>query len=92
MTKITYLALTILVMTAGAPLAAELTNGTVKKVDSSGKKVTLIHEELKNLEMPAMTMVFYVDDPSILAKMKEGSKIQFLAERVSGKLTVTQVK
>lgn len=72
--------------------AAEFTNGTVKKIDAKAKKVTLIHEELKGLEMPAMTMVFEVKDDAVLAKLKEGAKVQFVAERVNGKLTVTQVK
>ncbi|KQZ91719.1 hypothetical protein ASD74_20370 [Rhizobium sp. Root564] len=77
--------------TAGA-FAQEFTNGTVKKLDAKAKKVTLIHEELKGLEMPAMTMVFEVKDDAVLAKLKEGAKVQFVAERVNGKLTVTQVK
>ena len=73
-------------------LAAEFTKGTVKKVDAKAKKVTLIHEELKNLEMPAMTMVFRVQDDAILEKLKQGANVEFVAERVNGKLTVTQVK
>ncbi|MQU73574.1 Cu/Ag efflux protein CusF [Sinorhizobium medicae] len=77
--------------TAGA-FAQEFTNGTVKKVDAKAKKVTLVHEELKTLEMPAMTMVFAVEDDALLAKLKEGAKVQFVAERKNGKLTVTQVK
>ena len=72
--------------------AQEFTNGTVKKLDAKAKKVTLIHEELKGLEMPAMTMVFEIKDDALLAKLKEGAKVQFVAERVNGKLTVTQVK
>jgi len=77
---------------AAGAFAQEFTNGTVKKVDAKAKKVTLIHEELKSLEMPAMTMVFTVDDEAMLAKLKEGAKVQFVAERKNGKLTVTQVK
>lgn len=77
---------------AAGAFAQEFTNGTVKKVDAKAKKVTLIHEELKSLEMPAMTMVFAVDDEAMLAKLKEGAKVQFVAERKNGKLTVTQVK
>ena len=50
------------VATASGAFAQEFTNGTVKKVDAKAKKVTLIHEELKSLEMPAMTMVFQVED------------------------------
>jgi len=88
------LAATTLVATALASgaFAAEFTKGTVKKVDAKAKKVTLIHEELKDLEMPAMTMVFRVKDDAMLAKLKEGASIEFVAERVEGKLTVTEIK
>lgn len=77
---------------ATGAFAQEFTKGTVKKVDPKAKKVTLIHEELKSLDMPAMTMVFSVADEAMLGKMKEGAKVEFVADRVNGKLTVTQVK
>ena len=86
------LAAAIALSSAAGAFAQEFTNGTVKKIDAKTKKVTLIHEELKNLEMPAMTMVFQVTDDALLAKLKEGAKVQFVAERVNVKLTVTQVK
>ncbi|WDZ79433.1 copper-binding protein (plasmid) [Ensifer adhaerens] len=72
--------------------AAEFTKGIVKKVDTKAKKVTIDHEDLKNLDMPAMTMVFRVGDDAVLAKLKEGASIEFVADRVNGKLTVTEVK
>ncbi|MEW9526042.1 copper-binding protein [Agrobacterium radiobacter] len=78
-----------------APLSAfaeEFTKGTVKKVDAAAKKVTIIHEELKNLDMPAMTMVFRVKDDALLARLKEAANIEFIAERAEGKLVVAQVK
>jgi Cu/Ag efflux protein CusF len=78
--------------TAYGALAQEFTKATVKKIDAKAKKVTLIHEELKSLEMPAMTMVFRVQDDAILEKLKEGANVEFVAERVNGKLTVTQIK
>ncbi|CCF18363.1 conserved exported protein of unknown function [Pseudorhizobium banfieldiae] len=83
------------VLTLGAftgAFAQEFTKGTVKKVDTKAKKVTLIHEELKSLDMPAMTMVFYVKDEAMLDKMKQGSSVEFVADRLNGKLTVTQLK
>jgi len=84
---------TVLALTmASTVFAAEFTKGTVKKVDAKAKKVTLIHEELKDLEMPAMTMVFRVKDDATLGKLKEGASIEFVAERVEGKLTVTEIK
>ena len=72
--------------------AEEFTKGVVNKVDAKAKKVTIKHEDLKNLDMPAMTMVFRVEDPALLEKLKEGSSVEFVAERVNGKLTVTEVR
>ena len=85
-------AATLAITLASGAFAAEFTKGTVKKVDAKAKKVTLIHEELKSLEMPAMTMVFRVKDAAMLEKLKEGASIEFVAERVEGKLTVTEIK
>ena len=73
-------------------LATEYTMGMVKKIDMKAKKVTIIHEELKNLDMPAMTMVFRVADEAMLEMMAEGSEIGFKADRVEGKLTVIELK
>ncbi|CAK07923.1 hypothetical protein ELG83_10205 [Rhizobium leguminosarum] len=72
--------------------AEEFTKGVVNKVDAKAKKVTIKHEDLKNLDMPAMTMVFRVENPALLERLKEGSNVEFVAERVNGKLTVTEVK
>jgi Cu/Ag efflux protein CusF len=80
------------VFAATGAFAEEFTKGVVNKIDAKANKVTIKHEELKNLEMPAMTMVFRVKDPAILEKFKVGQSIEFVAERVEGKLTVTEVK
>ncbi|PDT10250.1 copper-binding protein [Rhizobium sp. M1] len=86
--------LAVLLSTSAAfgAFAQEFTKGMVNKVDTKAKKVTIKHEDLKSLDMPAMTMVFRVEDPALLEKLKEGSSIEFVAERVNGKLTVTEVK
>jgi Cu/Ag efflux protein CusF len=89
--KITVATLLSLSAAFGA-FAEEFTKGVVNKVNTKAKKVTIKHEDLKGLDMPAMTMVFRVEDPALLDKLKEGSNIEFVAERVNGKLTVTQVK
>ncbi|QRY65911.1 copper-binding protein (plasmid) [Ensifer sp. PDNC004] len=85
------LALTVSATFALPAYAAEFTKGVVKKIDTKAKKVTIDHEDLKNLDMPAMTMVFRADD-AVLAKLKEGAAIEFVADRVNGNLTVTEVK
>ncbi|MFG6591894.1 copper-binding protein [Sulfitobacter sp. 1A12157] len=74
---------------AEAPLV--YSTGKVKKIDSKGKKVTIIHGPLENLDMPSMTMVFKADE-ALIARMKEGQNIEFVADRVKGKLTVTAMK
>lgn len=81
------------VATASAPAgAADLTAGEVRKVDKAAGKVTIKHEELKNLEMPPMTMVFAVRDPLWLDQLKAGDRIRFKAARSEGKYTVTELE
>jgi len=77
---------------ASGVYAGEYTKGFVKKVVTKTGKVTIKHGELKNLEMPGMTMVFRVKDKAMLEKLKAGSNIEFIAERVKGKLTVVELK
>lgn len=69
-----------------------MTEGEVRKVDKDNQKITLKHGEIKNLDMPGMTMVFGVKDPSILDKVKAGDKVQFRAESEAGKFTVTEIQ
>ena len=79
-------------LSATVGFAAEFTKGKIKKVDEKAGKVTIIHEELKSLDMPAMTMVFRIGEGVDTARLKEGTDVEFSADRVNGKLTVTEVK
>ena len=60
---------------SNSALAATFTKGTVKKIDEKAGKVTLIHEELVDLEMPAMTMVFVLAYPAKVEKLADGDEI-----------------
>lgn len=73
-------------------MAAGMSQGVIRKVDKSGKKITIKHGPLLNLDMPAMTMVFKVTEPAMLDQMKAGAKVNFVAERVEGVLTITKVE
>lgn len=79
---------------SGAPAitAAELAEGEVRKVDKESKKLTLKHGPLKNLDMPAMTMVFQVKEDALLDKVQAGDKVRFQAEKIDGKFTVTRLE
>lgn len=73
--------------------AAEMTDGEVRKVSKDTAKVTLKHGEIKNLDMPPMTMVFQVKDPAMLDKLKPGDKVLFAAEKgAGGALVVTEIE
>lgn len=75
-----------------AEASASMAEGEVKRIDKDAGKVTIKHGELKNLDMPPMTMVFRVKDPAMLDQVKVGDKIGFLAERVNGAITVTKLE
>lgn len=77
---------------AVAAAAQEYTAGEVTKIDEKQKKLTIRHEELSNLDMPAMTMVFVVAKDSMIEEVKVGQKIEFTADRVNGRITVTDIK
>ena len=70
----------------------EMTDGEVKKVDKDAGKVTIKHGEIKNLEMPPMTMVFRVKDGAMLEQLKVGDKIKFEAEKIGGAYTVKKLE
>lgn len=69
-----------------------LVDGTVKKVDKAGGKVTLAHGPLTNLDMPAMTMAFKVREAGWLGQLKPGQKIRFMADNVDGAMMVTHIE
>ena len=69
-----------------------MTEGEVRKVDMDTKKITLKHGEIKNLDMPGMTMLFQVKDPSMLDMVKPGDKVKFKAEKANGAFFVTEIQ
>ena len=79
-------------LVAGAALAQTPTSsGVVTKLDKDAQKVTLKHGEIKNLDMPAMTMVFRVNDAQMLSDLTVGDKVRFVADRVNGQYVLTAV-
>lgn len=77
---------------ATATVNTDKTEGEVRKIDKEGKRITIKHGEIKNLDMPSMTMVFQVADPAMVDKVKVGDKVRFVAANPGGKLTVTEIQ
>ena len=69
-----------------------MTEGEIRKVDLENKKITIKHGDIKNLEMPGMTMVFQVKDAALLDKVKMGDKVRFKAEKANGAIVVTDIQ
>ena len=90
----TALALTLAWSSTVAFAQTAMVNGEVKKIDEAAGKITLKHGPIKNLDMDddGMTMVFRVQDSSMLKQVKVGDKVQFEAERASGGITITKMQ
>lgn len=83
-------------LASAAPSAAisatAWSEGTVRKLDVAGGNVTLAHGPLANLDMPAMTMRFAAEPPTLLKGVKVGDRVRFVAADRGGKLTVTAIE
>lgn len=77
---------------AWAQADTALNQGEVKKIDKEAQKITIKHGELKAMDMPPMTMVFKVADPSLLDKVKPGDTVQFSAQKQAGAIVVTHIE
>ncbi len=86
------LATLVLTFSTAAMATMPMVDGEVRKVDTGSKKITLKHGEIKNLDMPPMTMVFQVKDPAMLEKVKAGDKVQFTVDNVNGAMTVLTIE
>ena len=75
-----------------AAASTDMAQGEIRKVDVDNKKITIKHGEIKNLDMPSMTMVFGVKDEAILGKIKSGDKVRFTAEKSGGTFVVTDLQ
>ena len=77
---------------AGGMAMGDMADGEIRKVDMDNKKITIKHGEIKNLDMPGMTMVFQVKDPAMLTTVKTGDKVRFKAEKSGGAIVVTEIQ
>ena len=78
---------------ASSAFAAEPYRGEVQKVDAAAGKVTLKHGPIKKFDMEdGMTMVYRVQDPSMLSDLKAGDRITFDTDKINGKFTLTKIE
>ena len=80
-------ALALLATAAGAQMPQA--SGEVTKVDKNNGRITLRHGEIKNLDMPPMTMTFRVREGKLLEDVVVGERVRFTAEKLDGNYVVT---
>lgn len=78
--------------TASTGQSNVLTAGEITRVDARTGKLTIRHEEIKNLDMPPMTMVFALSGSARPASFKAGDKVLFHAEDKDGLLIITRIQ
>ena len=82
--------------TGAAPISAaagsaEMSEGVVRKIDREQGQLTLKHGEIKNLDMPGMTMVFNAKDKSLLDGLTVGDKVRFRAIKEGAVVVVVEL-
>ncbi|WKB54748.1 copper-binding protein [Eleftheria terrae] len=82
----------LLALLASGAALAQMTEGEVRKIDKDNGKITIKHGEIKNLDMPPMSMVFKAEPAGLLDKVQVGDKVRFRAEKVGGTYTVTAIE
>ena len=82
----------IIAMPLQAAGSADMTDAEVRKTNKGGGKVALKHGEIKDRDVPQMTMVFNVKEKAMLDKLQPGDKVKFKAVNDAGKYTVTEIQ
>jgi len=79
---------------AAAPASGALpwAEAEVRRVDADAGAITLRHGDIRNLDMPPMTMVFKAKEPAILNGIKAGEKVRFTADQINGTYTVLSIE
>jgi Cu(I)/Ag(I) efflux system protein CusF len=72
--------------------SSDVVEAQVQKIDKDAQKLTIRHGPLPNLDMPAMAMVYRVNDPKLLDQVKVGDKIKVRVARVNGAFTVLGIE
>ena len=76
----------------GAAATLPWAEAEVRRIDTAAGKISLKHGEIKNLDMPPMSMVFQVPDTSQLAGLKVGDSVRFTADQINGAYTVVRIE
>ena len=66
-------------------------NGVIKALKLAQSKIKISHGAIEKYGMPAMTMVFKVEDPALLEGLEKNQEIGFNVDNSSGGFVVTHI-
>lgn len=78
-------------MPAGAS-AVHLAVGVVKAVNQNNRSLTIAHQDIPSMGMPAMTMSFRADPAVNIATVKPGDSVAFVLSSASGSATISSLQ
>ena len=82
----------VLLVVLASAAQAQWANSEIRRIDAQNLRLTIKHGEIKALDMPPMTMVFYVKDPVLLQGLAVQDTIEFQASLEGTKYYLTEVK
>ena len=65
--------------------------GVIKAVRAEQGKIKIEHGPIDKYSMPAMTMMFKVEDPELLKTLESGSQVEFNVDNSSGGFVITDI-
>ncbi|MFZ9161624.1 MAG: copper-binding protein [Burkholderiaceae bacterium] len=71
---------------------AEWASGEIRRLDPENKRLTIKHGDIKSIDMPPMTMVFYVNESSLLEGFHVQDAVEFKATAEGNKYIVTAIR
>ncbi len=74
------------------PPTAPFVNGTVRQVDPRARTITFEHDEIPNLCMESMVMMFEAANSQMLASLKVGDRVRFTAEEIENHPVITRLE
>jgi len=82
----------ILLIGFSSSVLAEWATGEIRRLDPENKRLTIKHGDIKSIDMPPMTMVFYVKEPSLLGGLQVQDAVEFQATAEGTKYIVTAIR
>lgn len=73
-------------------MAEDWASGEIRRLDPDNKRLTIKHGDIKSIDMPPMTMVFYVKESSLLGGLQVKDAVEFQATTEGTKYIVTAIR